>query len=158
MQPHYSIDTSALVDWWTRYYPPATFPTLQSRIEDLIAEGRLRASREVLTEIERQDDDLCKWAKATSDFFVESDVAIQKYAKTLINDYHNAAKPQKGINGADAFVIALAACNSPPWFVVACENPGSAENPKIPYVCNRASPRVEVINFLQFIAKEGWKF
>lgn len=146
------------MDWWTRYYPPATFPTLQSRIEDLIAEGRLRASREVLTEIERQDDDLCKWAKATSDFFVESDVAIQTYAKTLINNYRIPAKPDKGINGADGFVIALAACKSPNRIVVACENPGSAENPKIPYVCARATPRIEVINFLQLIAKEGWKF
>lgn len=113
MTAHYSIDTSALVDWWTRYYPPATFPTLQTRTEDLIAAGRLRASREVLTEIERQDDELCKWAKATPHFFVESDAAVQQIAKSIINKYYNAAKPDKGIGGADAFVIALAASHSP---------------------------------------------
>lgn len=157
-RPHYSIDTSALIDWWTRYYPPATFTTLQARIDDLIAVGRLRASREVLTEVERQDDDLCKWAKASSGFFVESDAAIQQYAKAIINRYHIPDKPQKGISGADAFVIALAACSSPPCIIVTGEKPGSDENPKIPFVCARSTPRIEVINFLQLITKEGWTF
>jgi hypothetical protein len=35
MPPHYSIDTSALIDWWIRYYPPNSFPTLKVRLEDL---------------------------------------------------------------------------------------------------------------------------
>lgn len=157
MQPHYSIDTSALIDWWVRYYPPSTFPTLQTRLEDLVQSGRLRASREVQTELERNDDDLCKWAKS-QDLFIDSDAAIQKIAIRIINQYRNDAKPDKGINGADAFVIALAASQAPPWLIVTGEKPGTLENPKIPFVCARENPKIETISFLQLIAREGWKF
>lgn len=157
MQPHYSIDTSALIDWWVRYYPPSTFPTLQARLEELIQSGRLRASREVQTELERNDDALCKWAKS-QELFIDSDAAIQKIAIRIINQYRNDAKPDKGINGADPFVIALAASQTKPWVIVTGEKPGSQENPKIPFVCARENPRIETISILQLIAKEGWKF
>jgi hypothetical protein len=30
----YSIDTSALVDWWVRYYPPKVFKGLIPRMEN----------------------------------------------------------------------------------------------------------------------------
>ncbi len=157
MQPHYSIDTSALIDWWVRYYPPSTFPTLQARLEELIQSGRLRASREVQTELERNDDDLCKWAKSR-DLFIDSDAAIQKIAIRIINQYRNDAKPDKGINGADPFVIALAASQTKSWVIVTGEKPGTLENPKIPFVCTRENPKIETISFLQLIAREGWKF
>ncbi len=157
MQPHYSIDTSALIDWWVRYYPPSSFPTLQARLEDLVQSGRLRASREVQTELERNDDDLCKWAKSQN-LFIDSDAAIQNIAKRIINQYRNDAKPDKGINGADAFVIALAASHATPWIIVTGEKPGTLENPKIPFVCARENPKIETLSFLQLIAREGWKF
>lgn len=74
---HYSIDTSALLDWWVRYYPPSVFKGLVPRMEGLIDEGRLRASREVREEIEGKSDNLRDWCKKQDGLWVESSEAIQ---------------------------------------------------------------------------------
>ena len=61
--PLYSIDTSAILDAWIRWYPPDLFPRLWENIELLIKEKRLIASEEVLVELEKKDDAVFKWAK-----------------------------------------------------------------------------------------------
>lgn len=151
----YSIDTSALVDWWVRFYPPQNFPTLLAHVEALIAAGDLRASKEVLEELQRQDDDLAKWAKEHPALFVEDNEPVQDVVTALMDEYFNPDKPDKGINGADPFVIALAKSGNPAATVVSGEKPGSRENPKIPYVCDQE--KVPHITFLGLIQAEGWK-
>lgn len=151
----YSIDTSALVDWWVRYYPPASFPTLVKNVEALIAAGDLKASKEVLEELTRQDDDLCKWAKAHPDLFVEDSEPVQDTVTALMDKYFNPDKPEKGISGADPFVIGLAMTENPGLTVVSGEKPGSRDNPKVPYVCEVEG--VSHITFLGLIQAEGWK-
>jgi len=151
----YSIDTSALVDWWVRYYPPQSFPTLVKHVEALIAAGDLRASKEVLEELQRQDDDLNKWAKDHPALFVEDSDPVQDAVTALMDKYFNQDKPDKGINGADPFVIGLAMTSNPVLTVVSGEKPGSAENPKIPYVCGQ--DKVPHITFLGLIQAEGWQ-
>jgi hypothetical protein len=42
------------------------------------------------------------------------------------------------------------------WTVVADEHPGSAENRKIPFVCNAEG--VRCITFQQMVLAEGWNF
>ena len=73
--------------------------------------------------------------------------------------YYNPDKPDKGINGADPFVIALAATRIPnPWVVVSGEKPGSAENPKIPWVCKGYKPApLTHMSFLELIVAEEWE-
>ncbi len=151
----YSIDTSALVDWWVRYYPPQSFPTLVEHVEALIAAGDLRASKEVLDELQRQDDDLYKWAKDYPALFIEDSDQIQDAVTALMDNYFNPEKPDKGINGADPFVIGLAMTKNPVLTVVSGEKPGTKENPKIPYVCG--AEKVPCITFLGLIQAEGWK-
>ncbi len=155
----YSIDTSALIDWWVRYYPPKVFKGLVPRLEKLIADGRLRASREVREEIEHENDGLHSWIKMQGSFCVESDEPIQRIVAQLMATYYNAAKPDKGINGADPFVIAVAAVQKPrQWTVVSGEKPGSNENPKIPWVCNQFKPTpLQHLSFLGFVMEEGWE-
>lgn len=155
----YSIDTSALVDWWVRYYPPKAFPGLVPRVEQLIASGELRASREVREELERENDALLAWVKEQDDLCVESNEAIQAVVATLMGTYYNPEKPDKGINGADPFVIGLAAIQNPQqWTVVSGEKPGSAENPKIPWACLRYKPNaIRHLSFLELIVEQGWK-
>ena len=156
---HYSIDTSAMVDWWVRYYPPNTFSGLLPRMEQLIADGRLRASREVRDELEKRNDPCFRWAKNQADFFVESDALIQSVVTELMGAYFNPKKPDKGVSGADPFVIGLAAVQKPqPWVVVTGEKPGSLENPKIPWVCKYFEPRpLRTIGFLELIVEENWR-
>lgn len=151
----YSIDTSALVDWWVRYYPPQSFPTLVEHVEALIAAGDLRASKEVLEELRPQDDDLYKWAKDHPDLFVDDSDQIQDAVTALMDKYFNHEKPDKGISGADPFVIGLAMTENPALTVVSGEKPGTKENPKIPYVCGEGD--VLCITFLGLIKAEGWK-
>jgi hypothetical protein len=124
-------------------------------MEELIAAGYLRASREVLDELERQDDELAKWAKAQQRLFIEDSEEVQDAVTYLMNTFFNEDKPDKGINGADPFVIGLALSAKPFLTVVSGENPGSKENPKIPWVCKQEG--VPHINFLGLIQAEGWK-
>lgn len=156
---NYSIDTSALVDWWVRYYPPSVFKGLVPRVEKLIDDGRLRASREVREEIDGKSDALRDWGKAQDGLWVDSSEDIQAVVARLMGQYFNPEKPDKGIGAADPFVIALAAIQNPvPWVVVTGEKPGSHENPKIPWVCRHFQPEpIRTISFLQLIVEEGWE-
>lgn len=151
----YVIDTSSIIHWYVETYPPDILPRLPARIEELIAEGRLIAPLVVRDEI-RPGDELHTWAKGQDGLFLEEDEAIQRHVRRLMRDHSNPQKPHKGINGADPFVIAMALERGRPWAVVANENPGSAENRKIPYVCNAVG--IECINFQEMMRREGWTF
>ena len=82
--------------------------------------------------------------------------AVEAAVTELMDTYYNPDKPDKGINGADPFVIAPAQQSNPVLTVVSGEKPGSAENPKIPYVCGQRD--VQHKNFLGLIQDQGWQF
>jgi len=151
----YCIDTSSILEWYVRTYPPSIFPSLPERMEALIAAGRLRSPKAVMDEIHAGD--AChKWAKAQATLFIEESVSVQLIVRQIMATHHNPAKPLKGINGADPFVIAMAKDGGGRWVVVADEHSGSAENRKIPFVCNYEN--VLCINFQGMMKAEGWQF
>lgn len=156
--PHYSIDTSALIDWW-QDYAPDVFPGLLPKMEALIAQGRLRAVRDVKDEIKDNDDPvtLAKWCNAQTGFYLQDSEAAQVKVGELMGAFQVPKKPS-GIGKADPFVIAHAALNGAAWHVVSSEKlaVGNAhKNPNIPFVCN--SIRVEHIRFLDMLRMEGWR-
>lgn len=151
----YCIDTSSIIKWYVEEYSPSIFEGLQDRIEALIDKGRLISPKAVFDEI-KPGDDCHKWCKGAEGLFVEEAVSVQTIVRALMSAHHNPAKPHKGINGADPFVIAVAKDGGGNWTVVADEHPGSDENRKIPYVCNAES--VKCITFKQMMIAEGWKF
>jgi hypothetical protein len=156
VKPTYSFDTSAFVDWWVRYYPPEILPSLKKHMEKIVQDGRLKASRSVFDELEVGGDDLFKWVKARkAEIFVEDDQDVQKLARPLIAKYSSPDRPKNGLNGADAFVIAHAQNNSPPWIIVSGEK-GDPNNPKIGYVCTQLS--LKCMDFRGFWTNEGWSF
>ncbi|MCP5410129.1 MAG: DUF4411 family protein [Chromatiaceae bacterium] len=152
----YSIDTSALLHGWVRAYPPSIFPALWDRLEELISNGQLIASKEVLNELKRKDDDLFEWCSNREEMFVEIDDNIQVHMAHIMGKYQKLVDTSKGKSGADPFVIALAMTHNPPFAVVSEEKGGSAKNPKIPYVCREED--ILCITLLQLIQKQGWKF
>jgi hypothetical protein len=153
----YSFDTSAIVDWWVRHYPPEIFPSLKANVETIVAEGRFKASRYVLTELEQGGDELYEWAKLHKDeIFIEDDEAAQQIARSLIQKYSFPDHPKKGLTGADPFVIARAQLGNPVWTVVSGEKTIDANNPKMPYVCGKLD--VPHLTFRQFLQNEGWSF
>jgi hypothetical protein len=151
--PNYCIDTSSILLWFVKTYPPAIFPGLTVRIEGLVAAGRLRSPRVVLDEI-RPGDDCHQWAKGQADLFVEESTDVQRVVRQLMATHHDPAKPLKGINGADPFVIAMAKVMGS--VVVADEHAGSLENRKIPFVCN--AENVRCITFQDLMRAEEWQF
>jgi hypothetical protein len=151
----YCIDTSSILEWYVRTYPPSILPALPARMEQLIVAGRLRAPKAVLDEI-RPGDDCHKWAKAQTDLFVEESASVQRIVKQLMATHHNPAKPHKGISAADPFVIAMAKDGGPNWVVVSDEHPGSEETRKIPFVCKYE--KIQCINFQAVMKAGGWQF
>ena len=153
--PIYCIDTSSIFEWYIRTYPPSILPGLPERIEALIAAGRLRSPRVVLDEI-RPGDDCHEWAKGQTELFIEESIDVQLCVRQLMRTHQNPAKPHKGINNADPFVIAMAMAGGPDWIVVSDEAPGTAESRKIPFVCRHEG--VACINFQGLMHAEGWQF
>jgi Domain of unknown function (DUF4411) len=150
----YCIDTSSIIKWYVEDYPPSIFEKLQVRIEELIAAGRLRSPKAVFDEIKQGR--LPRLVQGQTDLFLEESVPVQEIVTAIMAKHYNTGKPHKGINGADPFVIAMAKDGGTNWTVVADEHPGSAENRKIPFVCNAEG--VNCITFQQMILAEGWKF
>ncbi len=151
----YSIDTSAILDGWKRYYPRDVFPALWVRLEDLIRSGDLRASEEVRYELEKQDDDVLAWARRQAGFFVPIDDDAQGAVSAILAKCPRLIDTRRGRSGADPFVIALAVvyrCG-----VVTGERAsGSAKRPKIPDVCRVFG--VENVSLIDLIRREGWVF
>lgn len=152
----YSIDTSALVHGWVRAYPISVpmFRPVWEKLDELIEDGRLRASAEVLSEIKKQDDDLAAWCDERPHLFVEiEDDPIQEQVANLLAKYPRLVDTRKGRDGADPFVIAYAMTCNPIRTVVTQEQGGTLEKPKIPVVCNAED--VRCINLLQLLAEQS---
>lgn len=148
----YSIDSSALIHAWNRAYRPKNFPTFWRLLDDLLEEGRLRASIEVLEELKKKDDDVYAWAKARKNaLFVEIDEATQDAVIDLMERYPRLVDTVKGKSGGDPFVIALAAVTSPKMVVVTQEDDGKV---RIPDVCYGEG--IKAIKIADLIELENW--
>lgn len=155
--PIYSIDTSALLHAWRRAYPPKRFSRLWAAIDDLIAQGRLIGSIEVYHELERKDDDVFAWAKERKELlFAEIDDDVQAEVVRLMQIYPKLVDTGKGKSGGDPFVIAQALAANPHLIVVTQEAGGSANSPRIPFVCGQEGARC--IDLLTLIEEEDWSF
>ena len=102
----YSIDTSALLDAWVRWYPPDLFPKLWENIETLISEQRIFATEEVLVELEKKDDDIFKWAKKQKMFYPLT-TEIQTFVSQILTKYPRLVDSRRERSQADPFVIEL---------------------------------------------------
>jgi Domain of unknown function (DUF4411) len=157
----YSIDTSALIGWWVRRYPPEVFPALQTRIEQLIAAKRLRMSRMVLDELGSKPDPLYVWAQSQSGFVLSVTQPVSDRAAALIGQFPILIDPQASKPQADPYVIALAETER--WTVVTQETFAATKTSGkrrkrtyIPDICQAIN--VPCIDFLELMKKEGWKF
>jgi hypothetical protein len=151
----YSVDTSAILDGWRRYYPPDVFPGIWDGLDDLIADGSLRATEEVLVELERKDDEVHAWMRRRERFFIAIDDRIQDVVSDILSTHARLLDTRSGRSAGDPFVIALAEIEH--CTVVTGERAtNSADRPNIPDVC--AARGVRCISLLQLLRDEGWKF
>jgi hypothetical protein len=151
----YSIDTSAILDGWTRYYPPDRFPSVWRNIEVLIASRSLCGTDEVLIELKKKDDDVYKWARNQHGLFLPIDEPTQRAVAQILSDYPRLVDTRKNRSTADPFVIAVAQVNG--LTVVSGEIPSNnLLKPKIPDVCSAMG--IKHIRLLELFGLEGWKF
>lgn len=151
----YSIDTSAILDGWRRYYPPDVFPPLWTKLEELIREGDLGATVEVLLELEKKDDEVADWARRHSDLFIPIDADIQIALVEILQRFSRLVNTQRNRSMADPWVIALARVRG--CTVITGEAPsGNLDRPKIPDVCRALD--IRCISLLQLFREERWVF
>lgn len=158
----YSMDTSG----WTslqRGYPASNFPSLWRNIDYLANNNRLISPHEVYAELEKQDDELLKWAKLHKGAFLKLDDEQVAVGLQIIADFPALVNPLKQTPDADPFVISLAIVQKKrstllgdDCIVVSAEKKGSPQKYKIPDVCNHFRIRHFII--LDVITEEGWTF
>lgn len=151
----YSIDTSAILDGWVRYYPPDVFPPLWRRLEQLIDDGHLRASEEVLRELEKKDDDVYAWARERDGMLVAVDDQIQVAVGDVLGRFPRLVNTQRDRSMGDPWVIALAMVNDC-TVVTGEQRRGTADRPRIPHVCDDLG--IRCISLLGLIREEKWVF
>ena len=151
----YSIDTSALLDGWLRYYPPDVLPDVWTGLDELIKGGDLGATEEVLIELEKRDDGIHKWAKKRKRMFVAIDKRIQEAVSAILKDHEKLVDTRKNRSAADPFVIGLAVVEG--CAVVTGERAtNNLDRPNIPDVCSAMG--VRSMNLLDLFRELGWRF
>lgn len=153
----YVLDTSALVDAWTKWYSPQSIRRFWDNLEGLGKSGIATIPDAALFELQVIDDDLYRWCKQRENIMVTpSSPEIQAIVKAISTSYpnlRNAGPPGK--NFADPVVIALAEHKK--CAVVTHEKmTGNLNGPRIPDVCKARGIRVMQIHHL--VLEEGWKF
>jgi len=158
----YSMDTSG----WTslkRGYPASNFPSLWRNVDYLAKNNRLVFPQEVYAELEKQDDELLKWAKLHKEAFLKLDDEQVAVGLQIVADHPTLVNPLKQTPDADPFVISLAivqrkrsALLGDECIVVSSEKKGSSQKYKIPDVC--AHLVIRHFTILDVIAEEGWTF
>ena len=156
----YSLDTSTLMDWQSRYYPRDVFPGLDQRIDRLIRDGQCRAVDLVREELGAiGTPDLRSWASKHNDLFVTLAPEVQVEAATIQATYPELMDPKGLHDSADAYVIALARLEK--GIVVSQETSvNEKQRPRqsyyIPDVCR--SLGVPCVNLLGLMRRERWTF
>lgn len=157
--PKYSIDASAILDAWVRYYPYDLFPSFWNKFKDLTLSGGCNAIELIEHEITKKDDGCSKWftENKLSSFFVAIDIDVQYAVSNMMKNpnYQRLVEDRKGVFGADPFVIGLAKVRN--LTVVTGERPNNNINkPKIPDVCSDMG--IDCINILDLMRREKWVF
>lgn len=151
---YYSIDTSAILEAYTRAYVPKVFPTLwHNNFEGLVQSKRLLAPVDVLEDLSVRDDDAHEWAKERKSMFIEI-FEYESELRKIMRDYPRLVDSRTGRSGSDPMVIALAFARG--YTVVSHENRRNLKSPKIPDVCDDLG--ITHIKLIDLFEQEGWRF
>ncbi|MBI2857708.1 MAG: DUF4411 family protein [Chloroflexi bacterium] len=150
----YCIDTSAILTAWRRTYPPDVFPSVWTKIDELINQRKLIASEEVLIELEKKDDEVHAWARQRGQMFVPIEGQTQQVVRDILRRYPRLLDTRRNRSGADPFVIALAQIEG----CVVVTNEGlsnSPARPQIPDICQALGN--PCIDFVEMARRQNWR-
>lgn len=151
----YSVDTSAFLDGWIRYYAPDVFPSFWDRFDGLLNGGATLVTTQVHVELAEQDDGAAQWLADHPACLIEIDEAVFERAQVISGQFPGWADRKR--NGADPFVIALAELRG--LQVITGERLTGATNPRrvrIPDVCQQRG--VQCGSLLDLIRADRWSF
>lgn len=158
-QPVYSVDSSSLMDWQSRYFPTDVFTGLVGRVEELVVAGRFVAPALVKDEVGAIGTaGLIVWTERHAGIFAPT-AEVLADAQLIQNQFAGLRDPKAEYEEADAYVIALAKMRG--GIVVTQETPAAEKrNPRrthfIPDVCRELG--ISCISLLGLMRREGWKF
>lgn len=142
----YVFDTNIFINLQRRQ-PIDIYPSVWIKIGELMEEGIIISSREVYDEISVGGDVLEEWAKKRREYFLPSEVSIQKRVRGILHSHRGLVEGGKKKNSADPFVVALAQelkCK----VVTEEARTGNKNSPKIPDVCDEY--KIGCIDFVGF--------
>ncbi|CAE6505604.1 conserved hypothetical protein [Nitrosomonas nitrosa] len=154
----YVFDSGPLIILFRHYYP-RRFPTLWEQFDQMVANGQITSTREVMNELEGQEDDLANWCKQNRRVFATPTVEELTSVREIFNIEHFQAMIRKkerlqGKPVADPFVIARARCLTDSCVVTSeNHNPNAA---KVPNVCEHF--KIDYTDLEGFMERENWRF
>ena len=154
----YVFDTSPLSTLFKNYYL-RRFPTLWQHFDELVDNGDIVSTREVLREIEDGPiESLRQWAAQNGELFTMPDAeeggfVARIYAVQHFQQNIERQKMLKGGRNADPFVIAKAAVTERTVVTMEQRQPNAA---KIPNICDHFD--IPCVTLEDFMETEGWEF
>ncbi len=154
----YVFDNSPLSTLFKNYYR-RRFPTLWQHFDELVDNGDIVSTREVLREIEdgaveslrdwaAQNGELFTMPNAEEGAFVARIFAVQHFQQNI-----ERQKMLKGGRNADPFVIAKAAVTERTVVTMEQRRPNAV---KIPNICDHFG--IPCMTLEDFMETEGWEF
>jgi len=152
--PKYIFDSGPFIG--LKNYPPDVFYSLWSNLSQLIKDGDIISSSEVLREIEDYDDEIAIWSKANKQIFIKPTIDEQILVQQILAKHPDLVKEEAILLGkpyADPFVIAQAKSHNCTLVHSEKFKPNAH---KIPNVCQDFG--VTEIGLFEFFRKEKWNF
>jgi len=152
--PKYVFDSGPFIG--LKNYPRDVFSSLWSNFSQLIQDGNIVSSSEVLREIENYDDEIAEWAKLNKQIFIKPTIEEQILVQQILAKHPDLVKEEAILLGkpyADPFVIAQAKSHS---CILVHSEKLKPNAHKIPNVCQDFG--VAELALFEFFRKEKWKF
>jgi len=126
----YSIDTNSLMDWHARNYPTDVFASLVTKMDALVASGRMIAAELVLEEAEAVGTaGLIQWVQTNSGMFV-STANLLTDSLAVQNQFTGLCDPKAEYEEADP--LRDCTCPAEGWHCGHTGNPSFREEPPAP--------------------------
>lgn len=156
----YVLDTDVFIDAKNRHYAFDFMPGFWDWLDDQHAAGMLCSIADVKREIDQGSDELTRWARNHSNFFVPLDTAVQPSLQ-LLSNWANSGWFTPGavadfLSKADYSLIAFAHAHSHVVVTQEGSDPNSKKRIFIPDGCTALG--VQCMNPFQMLRAEGAKF
>ena len=155
----YVFDTNSLSVILKHYYPER-FPSLWTKLDEMLTNGDINLVRESYNEIMRLNakDRPALWAKENRHIFSTPSADELQFVNEIfaVRHFQQLVEKKKILSGspvADPFVIAKARFEGA---IVVTEETYKENAAKIPNVCEHFG--IECINLEEFMQRENWRF